>query len=174
MTWPETFWFLRHGETDWNRQNLCLGQRDIPLNDRGRAQATAAVDQVRAIQPDRIITSPLSRARDTAQMIARALGLDLVLEPRLKEAGLGDYEGEVEEDMAVYTAWMGGTPPRGGEAFSALCTRTRAAVLEGLSAGDKPLFVGHTGVAWSLFHLAGTPAVADLPHATPLRIKTPQ
>lgn len=60
---------LRHGETDWNTQNLVLGRTDIPLNDKGRQQALEAAQRLQAIHIDKIYTSPLSRAIETADIV---------------------------------------------------------------------------------------------------------
>ena len=69
--------FIRHGQTDWNREGLLQGSSDIPLNDTGRAQARDALMTLRSMPWDVVVSSPLRRARETAQIIADALGLEL-------------------------------------------------------------------------------------------------
>ena len=72
---PRPFWFLRHGETDWNAQNLAQGNVDIPLNEHGLAQARAAAAALIGRGIEVIAASPLGRARQTADIAAAALGV---------------------------------------------------------------------------------------------------
>jgi broad specificity phosphatase PhoE len=84
---------IRHGETESNRLGLALGRADIPLNERGRWQAQRLA---RALAPETlaaIYSSPLSRARDTADPIAQRHGLTVQIEPGLMEMEIGDTEG---------------------------------------------------------------------------------
>ena len=67
---PVPFYFLRHGVTDHNLRRLVMGQLDVPLNDQGRRQAELAARQVVGLGISRIVSSPLSRARETAEVIA--------------------------------------------------------------------------------------------------------
>lgn len=89
---------IRHGETDWNRDGRIQGISDIPLNDTGRAQARAAgATLTRMLPPERrvvLVASDLSRARETAEIIAEAAGLGAPrLYPELRERGYGEGEG---------------------------------------------------------------------------------
>jgi probable phosphoglycerate mutase len=92
---------IRHGETDWNRERRMQGQTDTPLSDTGRAQA-AAVGQRLAQHPfAAIYSSDLSRAWDTAAVIARANvnGRDVCREPALRERTFGMFEGLTYDEM---------------------------------------------------------------------------
>jgi len=71
------FAFIRHGQTDWNRDDRLQGSSDIPLNDTGREQAHEAASLLRDGGWQVIVSSPLSRARETAQIIATDLGIEL-------------------------------------------------------------------------------------------------
>ncbi len=84
---------IRHGQTDWNLQGRWQGQADPPLNARGRAQARAVADYLRGLHLDALYSSDLCRAQETAQEIARASGLELRLDRRLREIHLGKAEG---------------------------------------------------------------------------------
>ena len=88
-------YFTRHGETVWNVENKICGMTDSPLTERGRAQARALGQKVKAggYAIDEILYSPLSRAADTAMAIAEATGLPARCEPRLREQCFGKYEG---------------------------------------------------------------------------------
>jgi broad specificity phosphatase PhoE len=91
---------VRHGETDWNRQGRFQGTRDIPLNDEGRRQARRLAEAWDA-GGEVLISSPLSRARETAEILGRSQGLrDLSLEPLLVERHYGLGEGLTKEERA--------------------------------------------------------------------------
>jgi broad specificity phosphatase PhoE len=75
MTEPSRICIARHGETDWNRTGVLQGWIDVPLNDRGRDQSLEMADALAAAGFSRVCTSPLSRSRETAEIIARRLGL---------------------------------------------------------------------------------------------------
>ena len=85
-------YFTRHGETVWNVENKICGMTDSPLTERGRAQARALGQKVKAggYAIDEILYSPLSRAADTAMAIAEATGLPARCEPRLRIYNLLD------------------------------------------------------------------------------------
>ena len=92
--------FIRHGETDWNAEGRLQGQRDIPINARGREQAVDAAHRLREVRPDPgalpWIVSPLGRTRETAELARAALGLDptaYTTDERLKEISFGRWEG---------------------------------------------------------------------------------
>ncbi|WP_116107248.1 histidine phosphatase family protein [Lewinella sp. IMCC34191] len=90
--------FIRHGITDWNAAQRIQGQTDIPLNETGRSQVRALAERLRDEAWDYIYSSDLSRARETAEIIARAIGLSLVLDQRLREMGCGQIEGTTLEE----------------------------------------------------------------------------
>ena len=84
MLTPVPFWYLRHGETDWNAQGVSQGSIDIPLNATGIAQAKAAAEQMVGLGIRTIVASPLSRARVTAEIVAEKLGLPVAIDPDLQ------------------------------------------------------------------------------------------
>ena len=87
---------LRHGQTDWNLQRRLQGRSDIPLNDTGREQARAVGRELAASGGhwDVLVSSPLQRARETAQVIGREIGLELSRTYEdLVERAFGDVEG---------------------------------------------------------------------------------
>ncbi|MBT2512986.1 histidine phosphatase family protein [Arthrobacter sp. ISL-30] len=89
-----TFALIRHGQTDWNAQRRLQGSTDIPLNDVGRGQARDAVAVLSRYDWDAIVSSPLSRAAETADLIAAGLGLDVARRvPELSERSFGPAEG---------------------------------------------------------------------------------
>lgn len=89
-----TYAFIRHGQTDWNLHGRIQGSSDIPLNDTGRAQAREAAARLAEEPWDVIVSSPLQRARATAEIIAAELGLELGPSfPELVERHYGEVEG---------------------------------------------------------------------------------
>lgn len=89
-----TFALVRHGQTDWNAERRLQGSTDIPLNDVGRGQARDAVAVLAGQQWDAIVSSPLSRAAETAALIADGLGLSVARHvPELAERSFGPAEG---------------------------------------------------------------------------------
>jgi broad specificity phosphatase PhoE len=84
---------VRHGETDWNAERRFQGHADQPLNETGRAQARALADELAAEEIDAVYTSDLARARETAEIIAGALGVEVVPSRELREIDVGDWQG---------------------------------------------------------------------------------
>jgi probable phosphoglycerate mutase len=91
---------VRHGETEWNRVRRIQGVSDIPLNDTGRAQAAALGDILVGHNFDLIVSSPLSRADETARIIAQRLGMPApITVPDLIERNYGEAEGSSGADL---------------------------------------------------------------------------
>lgn len=94
------FLLVRHGETDWNRAGKFQGQIDVPLNDNGRNQASLAAEFLKTIQIDFAFTSPMSRPKETAQIILQdRTELSLNEETDLREIGHGLWEGKFEAEI---------------------------------------------------------------------------
>ena len=109
---------VRHGETTWNVEGLLQGASDIPLTDRGRAQASAAAQVLgRVVGPGAtLVSSPLERARRTAQEIGASLGAQVRVDDRLRERAYGVWEGITPQEREAgwpdaVRAWRAhGTP----------------------------------------------------------------
>ena len=113
---PVAFWFLRHGETDWNTQNLSQGNVDIPLNETGLAQARSASLLLRNRGISNIISSPLGRAKVTADIAAAELGLPVQIDDGLREVAFGVQEGQPMSEW--FQPWVDGLlTPEGAESF---------------------------------------------------------
>ena len=88
-----TLFLFRHGETDWNREGRLQGHVDTPLNTTGLAQAHTLGKRLRQHRLDAVLSSDLSRARTTAQIVAMAIGAPLFIETGLRETNVGEAEG---------------------------------------------------------------------------------
>ncbi len=175
---PRPFWYLRHGETDWNAQGLSQGRTDVALNARGIAQAGTAAGLMAAHAHDhapitRIVTSPLIRAARTAEIVADALAerdgvrLPVLTDPELWETCFGEQEGRPMGDW--YDDWIaGGYTPAGAEPFQELVSRAVAAVDRATEAEGAALIVCHGAMFRALRMAMGLAANVRLPNAVPL------
>lgn len=91
---------IRHGETDWNNQGRVQGHSDTPLNANGIAQARRLAARVASAESfAALYASPLARARITAEIIAQPCGIVPILDDRLKEQMLGEFEGLTDKEL---------------------------------------------------------------------------
>jgi broad specificity phosphatase PhoE len=88
-----TLLLVRHGETDWNADGRLQGQTDRPLSDYGRRQAQKLAGELADERFEAIYASDLSRARETAEIVGKHLGLLVALDPDLREKDWGNWEG---------------------------------------------------------------------------------
>jgi probable phosphoglycerate mutase len=156
-------WLIRHGETEWNAQSRIQGHIDIALSPRGQRQAQALARFLRDAPLSAVYASDLARARDTALPVARQGGLELRIDPRLRERGFGLFEGSTYAEAQAnwpheYAIWQRREPGHalpGGESY----LQARARVLQcldeivrrhaGAGAGATPpvvAIVTHGGV----------------------------
>jgi len=145
------FFLVRHGETEWNKVRRIQGVSDIPLNDTGREQAHAIAEILSAHSFDAIVSSPLSRARDTARIIAERLGMsDPAIVEGLIERNYGDAEGSHGQDLDYL--YPPGTEIPGREPREAVTARALAALRElALGHPDSDVIaVAHGGVIRSV------------------------
>ena len=87
-------YIIRHGQTDWNRARLLQGRTDIPLNEWGRRVAQLTKEGLKDVVFDMAFTSPLIRARETAELILEGRNIPIIDDDRLIEVNFGPYEGE--------------------------------------------------------------------------------
>jgi broad specificity phosphatase PhoE len=99
---------VRHGETDWNAEGKLQGHTDRPLNDYGRRQAQALADRLAGEDIDAVYASDLSRARETAEILAAKHGLTVVVDPDLREKNWGNWEG-LTSDERLHVEFEGET-----------------------------------------------------------------
>jgi probable phosphoglycerate mutase len=169
---PTQFWFLRHGETDWNAQGLSQGRTDIPLNQVGVAQAERAARTLAGVGIVRIVASPLIRARRTAEIVAEALGLPVALDGELQEVNFGAQEGQPMADW--FDDWVAGRmTPVGAESFAALTARVVGAVNRAVAGPLPVLLVAHGAVFRALRGAMGLEPNMRTPNALPILVQPP-
>ncbi|GAA4676352.1 histidine phosphatase family protein [Pseudonocardia yuanmonensis] len=164
---------LRHGQTDYNVAGRMQGHIDSQLTEEGREQALRAAPVLGAMPFDRIVSSDLTRAVDTANTIADVLGLPVKLDTRLRETHLGEWQGrrvdEVEVDYPGQIAEWRGDPrwtPPGGESRVDVVRRSLPVVEEiDADLAEEPgaqslLIVAHGGMIGGLVS-----GLLDLPEA---------
>lgn len=168
-------YFVRHGETDWNRTRRIQGRTDIPLNAAGLAQAAAVARRLRQLEaaPEALdfYCSPLGRARQTMAAILSAFGLPEThahYDERLIERGFGAYDGQTwrelfaagidpDRDPESYHDWR----PDGGESFADVADRVSA----WLTGVRRPaVVVSHSGVSRALRGLMLNLEKAEIVH----------
>ena len=156
----------RHGRTEWNAEGRFQGQLDPPLDDLGRRQAAAAAPHLIAgglsAADTVVVSSDLIRAAETAATLSDLLGVPLQLDKRLREHGMGTWEGLTRSEVAdrypeQYADWLAGRPVRGrgGEEPEAVADRALAALVD-LEPAATVVVVSHGGTAGRLIeHLLG-------------------
>lgn len=155
MKGASVLYFARHGETDWNAAGRWQGQTDIPLNDTGRAQARALAARLRATGIRAIGSSDLARARETAEIVARELGLPLgPADAAFRERAYGIFEGLTPaECVARYPeAWERfeedpRDPPTGVEPLGSLAGRMLIGLRRAAETLETPALVVSHGRA---------------------------
>ena len=154
---------IRHGATEWSRERRFAGSRDIPLSPEGRRQCAALVQALAPTPIAVLYASPLARARESAQAIATAQGIDVTIESDFREMSFGDWEGLTRDEAARrfpedYEVWR--TAPErfarpGSEPLSAVAERVMRGLgeLRAMHHGETVVLVSH-GVVTRLIVLA--------------------
>lgn len=145
-----TLYLVRHGESEANAAKRYAGQTDSPLTERGREQARTVAAALRDVRFDRVISSDLSRARDTADIIARDHGVAVEVFPELREIDVGEAAGRAIEDAKQRFDWGPGRFVQwpGGESLEGVRDRVVSAIdrIVSASPGRTICVVGHGGV----------------------------
>ena len=166
--WPRHLILARHGRTEWNSRHIWQGHADIPLDETGRQEARQLAAAMAAREIDTIVASDLSRAWETAEIVAAQTGHEPISNSDLREVDVGEWEGlGVAEIRSGYADVLdavarGEDPPRGrtGETLA----QFRERIVRGLEAalractGDTLLIVTHGGVIKNTVgHFLGVP-----------------
>lgn len=162
-------YIMRHGKTDWNEKHKLQGKTDIPLNAEGRKMAELAREEYSSIHFDVCYCSPLSRAKETAEIVLRGRNIPIVIDNRLEEMGFGIYEG-IENSFQIPDCPINvlfQTPEKyraveNGESLQDLYARTGEFIKEivepDLENGKDVLIVGHGAMNLSILcQIKGVP-----------------
>ena len=156
-------YMLRHGRTLWNEAGKLQGRTDIPLSEEGRRSALETGEKLKEIPFSAAFSSPLMRARETAELILRGRGIPVQTDERLIELSFGSAEGMLLSDLAedkqptvrLFAAPEEYIPPAGGESFDSLEARCRSfldeVILPNENRWEHVLLVAHGGTVRGLF-----------------------
>lgn len=158
-------YFIRHGETIWNKEKKIQGRSDIPLNEYGRELAYVTSHALKDIPFDVVYTSPLIRAKETAEILVEKRNLEIHEDHRLVEMSFGEGEGESlpqihsHPEMKLYNFIHNPgnyIPPKGGESFEDLYERCKSFIAEIIIPAEKKhncmLVVGHGALIRGMIH----------------------
>ena len=153
-------YLIRHGETDWNKTRRLQGQVDIPLNDFGRKLARETAPALQTVPFEVVYTSPLLRAKETAELVIGDRKIPMIEDTRIMEMGFGEYEGLICKghdynipDPAFRNFFLAPEkydPPQGGESFEQLSERLHAfleEIFHKKELADKTILVSTHGAA---------------------------
>lgn len=171
-----TIFLARHGESDWNVEKRFQGHSDRPLTERGRKQAHALADLVASEKIDAVYTSPLSRAQETAEIVAARAGLEPVALPELREVDTGSWSGLSRADVEArfpdgFLRWRsGGSGWEDGETYEQMAERVIGALRT--IAEDHPdgrvLVISHGGPIRAIHAAAEGVAIDDYRRLKPV------
>lgn len=140
-------YLTRHGQTVWNHRDVVCGRTDIPLTEKGLAQARDLAERVAKTKVDLILSSPLIRAQQTAQVVAGRIGAPVVVEPLLLEQDFGDYEevDRFDPEYMEYRKDFFRRFPGGGESVALVANRAYQVIelVREKYAGHTVLLVSH-------------------------------
>lgn len=172
------FLFLRHGQTDWNRDGRYQGIADTPLKEVGRAQAHAAAATLAGSRIDRIVTSPMTRALTTAAIVGEALGRPLHIERDLRERNFGSFDGLIVREVKARFGLPADQDSRSilppdADRWEEIFERVPPVIARWLTeyTDEVLLFVAHGGVFDALhLHLVGPRTGSESRHAAPYAV----
>ena len=162
-----TVFLIRHGATPWHGEGRVLGQRDIPLSDEGVAQSERAAAALAGVKLGEVLSSPLQRAIQTAEIIGQKAGIEVARDPRLIDFQLGKWTGMTHAEVAAneeYQRFIRQPQAEripGGESLEDVRRRSVAAVEQALRdtpTGDAVAIVTHAGIIRVILtHYMGSP-----------------
>ncbi len=166
------FYYLRHGETDWNKRGIFQGTVDTPLNETGLAQAEAASKILKNCPIETLCCSPLQRTRQTAKFSADVLGLEPIYYEDLREVRVGALEGTPRGEN--YNQWMRGEiVVEGAETWEEFSARAVKGVTQALEHEGPVLIVAHGAFYRAFEQYLGTGEHVTLANCQPLKLTPP-
>lgn len=150
-----TVFLIRHGVTAWHAEERVLGHRDIPLSPAGIEQAHATAAELASVKLAEVLSSPLQRAVQTAEIIGQGAGIEVARDPRLTDFKLGKWTGMSYAEVAATSEYQQflrdpeAMSIPGGESLDEIKRRAVSAVEQALSdspSGDAVALVTHAGI----------------------------
>lgn len=171
----DALYIVRHGESEYNAKGLLAGITDIPLTDTGREQARQAGKQIKQFGITRIVSSPLVRAYETAQIIAEQIGFhpeSILVDERLHERDFGVLEGTVWSERSLVGV-------EGLESAESVLGRAQAMLAydTSLPSSERVLFVAHASLIRAFMQLVDPEVshfgdwTARMPNARPVQLR---
>ena len=156
------FYFMRHGETEWNKKRLAMGRRSISLNALGKQQAQASIPYLEELNISTIIVSPLKRTLETTNIINASLEKSVVPKKAFQACCFGTLEGKPDVPWRnIWRDWRSGTTPLGGESFEDFRSRIERGLIEVLKTFEPPiLIVSHSGPYATLCLMLNLPVIS--------------
>lgn len=173
---PTTILLARHGETDWNAVGRWQGHTDRSLTELGRRQAAELAERLADVELDAVYSSDLLRAVETAEPVAKRLGLPLQTLPELREVDVGTWAGLTRDEVAErfpdgfrrWSEWQTGWED--GETYDEMGERVVGAILRlaGEHPGERILVVSHGGAIRALHAAAAGIDIATFRQLRPV------
>ena len=148
-------YFVRHGETDYNKDKRFQGHLDIPLNQKGLVQARLALESSKSLRIDKIYYSPLIRAKKTAEIINSFHNAQMIADDRLKEIYMGSLQGKIPSKLKNFDKLLAFSNPErfGGESHEMFCARVKSFLDEIINSTENILIVSHGGVYRAIYKI---------------------
>ena len=156
-------YLIRHGQTDWNMERKIQGQTDIPLNINGKHQAEGVAEEITNLKIDRIISSDLSRAKETAEIINKKIGTKITFDERIREVDYGDFEGKFIENIKdeEWILFNQNPEKKNGESRKHVYDRVKNFLKE-IKDDENVLVVTHSGALKMMLYYAKNKEKFDL------------
>ena len=170
ISYLKPFYFLRHGETAWNKDGILTGAQNIPLNDIGESQAFKAAQILRKRSIKHIVASPLIRATKTAEIINKSLKIEIIIVNELSECCWGEYEGQPygEHYNHFLQKWLDGEYFSGVESARDFEKRVLLGFNTVLKLQSPVLIVSHGAVYGAMQRLFKIPPTIHIENCSPL------
>ena len=147
-------YLVRHGQTDWNKENRVQGQLDMPLNDAGKNEAAICAKLLMSVKIDRIVSSDLLRAKETANIINETLSCPLNFDIRLREINFGDLQGtSVKNIWDIFSCDLNKVH---AEPLSDVYKRVKS-FFDEIDTKENTLIITHGGICKMTYFLAHHP-----------------
>lgn len=148
-------YLVRHGQTDWNVEHRTQGHLDIPLNETGRNEARICKEKLANIKIDKIISSDLSRAKETAAIINENFSLPITYDSRIRELNFGDLQGVLAKDISDKNWYLLNHEPHKihAEPLADVYKRMKH-FFDEIDPGKNTLVVGHGGTVRMAMYLS--------------------